>query len=112
QPIFHADPVEHAIEHTLIQSSASHRAANQILLVRPDDHLEWMLRDDMMFFQRDRKSKRLNSSHVSIWYAVFCLKKKILLLASVLAVVGEPRAALLAVLARSVGAPFDGAFVG
>src|SRR5437868_9497101 len=25
---------------------------------------------------RDRKSTRLNSSHVSIWYAVFCLKKK------------------------------------
>src|SRR5699024_12372850 len=28
-------------------------------------------------FQRDRKSTRLNSSHVSISYAVFCLKKKI-----------------------------------
>src|SRR5207249_11766239 len=27
---------------------------------------------------RDRKSTRLNSSHVSISYAVFCLKKKIL----------------------------------
>src|SRR5699024_11330436 len=27
-------------------------------------------------FQRDRKSTRLNSSHVSISYAVFCLKKK------------------------------------
>src|SRR5438067_9222237 len=27
----------------------------------------------------DRKSTRLNSSHVSISYAVFCLKKKILL---------------------------------
>src|SRR5207249_11504585 len=26
--------------------------------------------------QRDRKSTRLNSSHVSIPYAVFCLKKK------------------------------------
>src|SRR5699024_11487526 len=29
--------------------------------------------------QTDRKSTRLNSSHVSISYAVFCLKKKILL---------------------------------
>src|SRR5699024_11528818 len=28
-------------------------------------------------FRRDRKSTRLNSSHVSISYAVFCLKKKI-----------------------------------
>src|SRR5699024_12533127 len=27
--------------------------------------------------QRDRKSTRLNSSHVSISYAVFCLKKEI-----------------------------------
>src|SRR5437868_11936950 len=26
--------------------------------------------------ERDRKSTRLNSSHVSISYAVFCLKKK------------------------------------
>src|SRR5699024_11269878 len=30
---------------------------------------------DPMFYQ-DRKSTRLNSSHVSISYAVFCLKKK------------------------------------
>src|SRR5438874_7076218 len=28
------------------------------------------------FFQSDRKSTRLNSSHVEISYAVFCLKKK------------------------------------
>src|SRR5699024_11914071 len=28
------------------------------------------------FVVRDRKSTRLNSSHVSISYAVFCLKKK------------------------------------
>src|SRR5258708_24944476 len=29
-----------------------------------------------MFFRRDRKSTRLNSSHQIISYAVFCLKKK------------------------------------
>src|SRR5690554_7595643 len=29
-------------------------------------------------FEQDRKSTRLNSSHVRISYAVFCLKKKIL----------------------------------
>src|SRR5690625_6752982 len=28
------------------------------------------------FFAKDRKSTRLNSSHVAISYAVFCLKKK------------------------------------
>src|SRR5689334_24843284 len=32
--------------------------------------------------QRDRKSTRLNSSHSSISYAVFCLKKKKVLLPS------------------------------
>src|SRR4051812_49685041 len=30
------------------------------------------------FYRLDRKSTRLNSSHMSISYAVFCLKKKIL----------------------------------
>src|SRR5699024_12642957 len=30
------------------------------------------------FLNGDRKSTRLNSSHVSISYAVFCLKKKII----------------------------------
>src|SRR2546426_9245893 len=29
-----------------------------------------------VFLQRDRKSTRLNSSHLVISYAVFCLKKK------------------------------------
>src|SRR5699024_11915226 len=29
-----------------------------------------------LFHNKDRKSTRLNSSHVSISYAVFCLKKK------------------------------------
>src|SRR5438067_7329271 len=31
---------------------------------------------DALAAHRDRKSTRLNSSHVSISYAVFCLKKK------------------------------------
>src|SRR5690625_7125482 len=30
----------------------------------------------LSFFKKDRKSTRLNSSHVAISYAVFCLKKK------------------------------------
>src|SRR5690625_6437135 len=32
--------------------------------------------DEMLTARRDRKSTRLNSSHVAISYAVFCLKKK------------------------------------
>src|SRR5690242_20979067 len=38
-----------------------------------------LVSDDLiiaMFKERDRKSTRLNSSHMSISYAVFCLKKK------------------------------------
>src|SRR5699024_12093811 len=35
-----------------------------------------LLRDPGDFIFLDRKSTRLNSSHVSISYAVFCLKKK------------------------------------
>src|SRR5690625_4418288 len=31
---------------------------------------------DLLVEERDRKSTRLNSSHVAISYAVFCLKKK------------------------------------
>src|SRR5439155_8609913 len=31
---------------------------------------------DLKVVERDRKSTRLNSSHVAISYAVFCLKKK------------------------------------
>src|SRR5690349_22954683 len=34
------------------------------------------LLDDLGVVQLDRKSTRLNSSHVEISYAVFCLKKK------------------------------------
>src|SRR5690349_22549310 len=33
-------------------------------------------RDQSVIESRDRKSTRLNSSHVEISYAVFCLKKK------------------------------------
>src|SRR5207302_8715975 len=33
-------------------------------------------RDELLAGPRDRKSTRLNSSHVKISYAVFCLKKK------------------------------------
>src|SRR3989442_9061860 len=37
-------------------------------------HHEWV--SIKLPFRRDRKSTRLNSSHVRISYAVFCLKKK------------------------------------
>src|SRR5256885_11583574 len=34
------------------------------------------LRKSCLFYKADRKSTRLNSSHLVISYAVFCLKKK------------------------------------
>src|SRR5690348_17418706 len=43
------------------------------------DGIELRLRHDLLAGEgvaRDRKSTRLNSSHPSISYAVFCLKKK------------------------------------
>src|SRR3712207_8475711 len=38
----------------------------------------FLIRGCIELKDRDRKSTRLNSSHASISYAVFCLKKKIL----------------------------------
>src|SRR5689334_23537821 len=38
--------------------------------------LEELARAPVVLARRDRKSTRLNSSHSSISYAVFCLKKK------------------------------------
>src|SRR5438874_9729669 len=39
-------------------------------------HLHLQILCDLLGLGRDRKSTRLNSSHVEISYAVFCLKKK------------------------------------
>src|SRR5699024_11228993 len=42
-----------------------------------ENRLWCRLRNELAIMsRRDRKSTRLNSSHVSISYAVFCLKKK------------------------------------
>src|SRR5690349_22833657 len=49
-----------AVEHLLERLPAVRRSEDPALFVRPVD----------------RKSTRLNSSHVEISYAVFCLKKK------------------------------------
>src|SRR5690606_9941357 len=44
------------------------------LRVRHDEAIVGIPQDEG--FRKDRKSTRLNSSHVKISYAVFCLKKK------------------------------------
>src|SRR5690349_23487808 len=47
------------------------------VLEGPDDVVHERGNDDSQRLrQQDRKSTRLNSSHVEISYAVFCLKKK------------------------------------
>src|SRR5215475_14808011 len=42
----------------------------------PADRICWQERRPPRPARKDRKSTRLNSSHVKISYAVFCLKKK------------------------------------
>src|SRR5690242_21306339 len=57
---FHADPIARLIPAIVAQQRG--RAVQFV-----DDHIHVAV---------DRKSTRLNSSHMSISYAVFCLKKK------------------------------------
>src|SRR5699024_12353063 len=42
----------------------------------PSNYLQFSRQHRLLGRRTDRKSTRLNSSHVSISYAVFCLKKK------------------------------------
>src|SRR5437879_12051715 len=58
---------------TLFRSRFPHRAG-QFLRATLDEHVARVLER-----KRDRKSTRLNSSHRCISYAVFCLKKKMVL---------------------------------
>src|SRR5690554_7585559 len=56
-------------------------AAMQQEAQRQEEHIELIASENytspaVMQAQGDRKSTRLNSSHVRISYAVFCLKKK------------------------------------
>src|ERR1035441_9201614 len=46
------------------------------LLEETSTRMMWPLRNTLLVDHRDRKSTRLNSSHLGISYAVFCLKKK------------------------------------
>src|SRR3989442_8130092 len=44
----------------------------------PNNRLLFIALSEWITLEQDRKSTRLNSSHVRISYAVFCLKKKII----------------------------------
>src|SRR5699024_4616024 len=54
----------------------THQYKGDKLVKASQKHLRAVRSTVGMVFQQDRKSTRLNSSHVSISYAVFCLKKK------------------------------------
>src|SRR5690625_7088692 len=68
-------------ERRMNQISRKNRGLTTLLatahaLNRLDARLRKALPDSMRSHNGDRKSTRLNSSHVAISYAVFCLKKK------------------------------------
>src|SRR5690606_40447721 len=52
------------------------RAGGELDVGRALDRAAVEVRRDLGIVRLDRKSTRLNSSHVKISYAVFCLKKK------------------------------------
>src|SRR5690625_6552012 len=49
---------------------------NTLTITAPNEFAKDWLQERYTQLIRDRKSTRLNSSHVAISYAVFCLKKK------------------------------------
>src|SRR5207253_10347245 len=53
-----------------------HRVMDGATVARALDRFEAILNGPVAAEVQDRKSTRLNSSHVAISYAVFCLKKK------------------------------------
>src|SRR5262245_62695392 len=75
------EPVEIAIEddgdgRTFAVGQLLDRLERGQIAVKTADHVEDVGRDVRRPIEQDRKSTRLNSSHLGISYAVFCLKKK------------------------------------
>src|SRR5690242_21480093 len=60
----------HDVDYVLVQIEGDRIAAE------PEPDTAGRFRDHIEAPVKDRKSTRLNSSHMSISYAVFCLKKK------------------------------------
>src|SRR5690348_18171040 len=61
-----------------IEGGHAHRGRGELRVARDGEErdADGAGQDDDQRAHRDRKSTRLNSSHPSISYAVFCLKKK------------------------------------
>src|SRR5699024_12431296 len=80
-PIFQYDPLREELPVKLDAYTSLDRSQGKqyVILHEIDRQPNQLLTDAVRRFVRprvDRKSTRLNSSHVSISYAVFCLKKK------------------------------------
>src|SRR5690348_12985390 len=75
QPVFHIEPI---LEHIELQwpDDADERGRAVAWPEHLHDPFLRQLLQRLLELLRDRKSTRLNSSHPSISYAVFCLKKK------------------------------------
>src|SRR5699024_12101014 len=80
----HLDLAQHCIDspraegcQELADAGVGHRREHRLADTGGvEGHTPAHLREHPHGAMRDRKSTRLNSSHVSISYAVFCLKKK------------------------------------
>src|SRR5699024_11344780 len=66
------------IDHKLCKTTENKLVNHDNFQVLNKDILQFKFPKNQSYkiFGKDRKSTRLNSSHVSISYAVFCLKKK------------------------------------
>src|SRR5699024_11791200 len=81
-PIYHNESYDILAKKTIVATGGF--CNNKELLAEYAPGYEVLTTSNMMgttgdfvpVFEKDRKSTRLNSSHVSISYAVFCLKKK------------------------------------
>src|SRR5699024_11688933 len=74
-----ANLLENAVRHSPtdgVVTISARRAGERIFIDVHDEGGGIPKEDRRRICARDRKSTRLNSSHVSISYAVFCLKKK------------------------------------
>src|SRR6266540_6940980 len=73
----HANALSSARQELLDESGLFHRTPHDQLLRLSNGGWHQRFRQSSVLARReDRKSTRLNSSHITISYAVFCLKKK------------------------------------
>src|SRR5207253_9531248 len=78
-PLFRPEEEDFVLLDRTTDGVAEVVAAQKVLLSAhriAGDAADFLLAEEKVFGIEDRKSTRLNSSHVAMSYAVFCLKKK------------------------------------